>query len=174
MRWLALVCASESRVRAYLNRVVHSEDEVRELMAETTANAWIARNEMLEASDPGLALLAQARLACRKWMAAHRREIPLTDSMTMCLTADTPSGSGDSAQELDVQFDWLRRVMDQLPAPYRLAVEFRFCLRARYSTIAAVLGCSEGAARVRVSRGWHRLLAIVANETAPSALDPEE
>jgi RNA polymerase sigma-70 factor (ECF subfamily) len=61
---------------------------------------------------------------------------------------------------IDVQLAYARAVqhMTQLSPRLSAAIYLRFVLALPYSEIAARLGCSESAARVRVSRGLTRLL----------------
>jgi len=47
----------------------------------------------------------------------------------------------------------LAAALDALPSPQRRAVELRVVEELEYADVAAVLGCSEGAARLRVMRG---------------------
>jgi RNA polymerase sigma-70 factor (ECF subfamily) len=51
--------------------------------------------------------------------------------------------------------------LDELPAPQAHALRLRFVDELPYVEVAARLGCSEGAARVRVSRGLTKLAGML-------------
>lgn len=55
----------------------------------------------------------------------------------------------------------LREALLELPSGLREAVRLRVGLDLPYEQVAAQLGCSEGAARVRVSRGLTKLESII-------------
>jgi len=163
---LALIAAAQPRVRAYVSRVARDADEVEDLMAETTARAWLARGEVVRSTEPGAAIISHARVACRNWVRSHRHEVPLDSKDFSDLTGVAVTATM-SVNQAVLYREWMARVLSRLPAGYRTAVELRCCRSLAYGVIAAALACSEGAARVRVSRGLHRLLAIVANDPPP-------
>jgi len=58
----------------------------------------------------------------------------------------------------------LRAAMSSLPRSIAQAVHLRVELELAYPEVARRLGCSEGAARVRVSRGLSRLSGLLSKE----------
>ena len=56
----------------------------------------------------------------------------------------------------------VRRALDELPERDREALSLRVIEARPYREIATLLGCSEQAARVRVSRGLQRLDGLLA------------
>jgi RNA polymerase sigma-70 factor (ECF subfamily) len=62
----------------------------------------------------------------------------------------------------------LANALASLPLNVRCAVELRVLHQLEYATVALELGCSEGAARVRVSRGLRQLLEVVMTDAGQS------
>jgi RNA polymerase sigma-70 factor, ECF subfamily len=75
--------------------------------------------------------------------------------------------SNDDLQRIEELIDLsttaseVRRAMADLPASLRDAVALRIVEAQPYAAIAAELGCSEQAARLRVSRGLRRLATTI-------------
>jgi RNA polymerase sigma-70 factor (ECF subfamily) len=75
--------------------------------------------------------------------------------------------SGDDLQRIEELIDLglvaseVRRAMADLPAGMRDAVALRIVESRPYAAIAAELGCTEQAARLRVSRGLRRLATTI-------------
>ncbi len=59
----------------------------------------------------------------------------------------------------------IRAAMSRLPQTQIEAVQLRIADDLPYSEVARILGCSEGAARVRVSRGLTTLAAQLGDRT---------
>jgi RNA polymerase sigma-70 factor (ECF subfamily) len=60
----------------------------------------------------------------------------------------------------------LANAMAALPEAVRRAVELRVLDELEYAAVAHQLGCSEGAARVRVSRGLKQILGAVVTDAS--------
>jgi RNA polymerase sigma-70 factor (ECF subfamily) len=108
-------------------------------------------------------LFAIARHQLSRWVrreaiedrARHRLGIP-----PMALT-DEQLERIDASAELD----YVREALDQLPEGLAKAVSLRVADELPYPDVAVALGCTEAAARVRVSRGLSRLADLLTPPT---------
>ena len=91
--WLAAATRHRSRLVAYLRCVSRELAEVADLLAETVANEWCARDTNRGSPPEELELLARARSAAARWMATHRREVSL-DEVAGGGAATTPGRPG--------------------------------------------------------------------------------
>jgi RNA polymerase sigma factor (sigma-70 family) len=89
------------------------------------------------------------RIASRTAIDHHRRRRRGAD-----LTPSPPDRAVDDPEPLD---DGLRDAVTALPMKQRVAVVLRHVLDRPYDEIAAVLGCSQEAARANVSAGLKAL-----------------
>jgi RNA polymerase sigma factor (sigma-70 family) len=127
-----------------------------DLTAETFAEAFASRRQFCDVGAPGRAWLftiAQrqlARFARRERVSErYRRRLGLDPVVV------TPEDF-DRIEELCDMASMRRSLgeaLARLPASQADAVRLRVALELPYSEVAQRLGCSEGAARVRVSRG---------------------
>ena len=79
-----------------------------------------------------------------------------------------PRGDGASTTEIDTASGMdMRQALRGLPEKGRLAVILRYYLDLPSSEIAALLGCSENAAKVRVSRAVAALRAVLNAQEVP-------
>lgn len=85
---------------------------------------------------------------------------------TLILSPHPHHGPSDEAVDIAESVD-IRRALRALPAKARLAVVLRFYLDLPYDEVAATLGCSVNAAKLRVSRATSRLRRMLdTTETA--------
>lgn len=70
---------------------------------------------------------------------------------------------------------WVRVAVTRLPESHRRVIELHFFDERSFAEVATVVGCSEGAARVRAHRGYEQLRAWLADpETAEAWVTSEE
>jgi RNA polymerase sigma-70 factor (ECF subfamily) len=139
-------------IRGYLRgRVGPRPDLVLDLVAETFARA-LERREQFDA-ERGTAIGWLLGIAHHLLLDAVRRGRVVDESrrrlgMERILVQDAQLELIERDSESDLQ-----RVLWQLPAEQRQAVEERVLEEESYAAIAARIGCSEQVVRKRVSRG---------------------
>ena len=168
----SLVASTRRRVKAYVRRVTRDPDDAADLVAETYARAWIARDQLLESPNRPEAVIAVARAVGRQWVAAHRRIVPAdgdTNSADARFRADGPRAA---TRELRVaRRNWMGRVLARLSEDQRLAVRLHVLYGFEYELLAQVLDLNEAAVRARVHRGLVRLRQVVAGDPFPTDAD---
>lgn len=126
-----------------------------DLTSETFAEALVSRRRFRNTGAPGRAWLF--KIAQRQLNGFIRSE-QVSDRARTKLGMRTPVVSEDDLERIErlADFSELRSVVSEalakLPEPQAQAVTLRVGEELRYRDVAARLGCSEGAARVRVSR----------------------
>ena len=150
---------------AFFARRTLDAEAAADLTAETFAQALASRRRFRdrgEGAGPWLYGIAQHQLAHyyrrgRASAKARRR---------VGMPVRTPL-SNDDLQRIEELIDLtevageVRRAMAELPAGLREAVSLRIVESQPYTAIAAELGCTEQAARLRVSRGLRRLATTI-------------
>src|SRR4051812_35666302 len=129
------------RVLAYHHRRCRDEDAAHELTAETFAQAWLVRARFRDECDGSAA----------PWLFGIARNVLRVSVRRRALEASARERLGmPVATALSPQDEWLEGLdEDELPDAVRLRV-----LEDRsYEEIAATLGTTPAAARVRVHRG---------------------
>ena len=131
-----------------------------DLTAETFAAVFTSRGRFVDTGAPGRAWVFT--IARRQLSHFHRRE-RVADRARRRLGVEPIALAGDETDRIDALIDAaglradLHRAMSTIPTGLAEAVHLRVELDLPYSAVAARLGCSEGAARVRVSRALTRL-----------------
>jgi RNA polymerase sigma-70 factor (ECF subfamily) len=131
-----------------------------ELMAETFAAAWEHRHRYDPAVAPPITwLLGIARNQYRTWV----RKGVVSRKARRRWGIATPALVADDLEAIERLVDLahlraeLQGALDRLSPAVREAVLLRVAMDLHYEEVAAQLGCSVGAARVRVSRGLQQL-----------------
>jgi RNA polymerase sigma factor (sigma-70 family) len=136
-----------------------------DLTAETFAQALASRARFRDLGDgpaPWLYGIAQHQLS--HYYRRGRAGATARERLGMPLRAEL---SNDDLQRIDELIDLdataheVRRAMADLPPGLRDAVALRVVDSQPYAAIAAELGCTEQAARLRVSRGLRRLATTI-------------
>jgi RNA polymerase sigma-70 factor (ECF subfamily) len=137
-----------ARVLRYHERRTQDPDAAHDLTAETFAQAWLARSRFRDeaggSAGPWLfaiarhVLLASVRKRALEQTAARRLGIEL---------------SGTAAEPEEAWLDGLDEALADLPETQREAIRLRVVDDLAYDQVAASLGTSPEAARVRVHRG---------------------
>ncbi len=159
-------------VLAYFQRRVRCPETAADLTAETFAQAFVSRRRYRDTGAPVLAwLLGVARLVLASSIRRRgvedraRRRLGLGPAQLDDLSIERIE---ELAQATEV---WARveAALEQLPPGTARAVELRAVDELSYAEVARRLGCSEGAARVRVARGLKRLADAVEPVDPPEA-----
>jgi RNA polymerase sigma factor (sigma-70 family) len=137
-----------ARVLRYHARRTHEPDAAHDLTAETFAQAWLARGRFRD----------EAGGSAGPWIFAIARHVLLASVRKRALeqTAARRLGlelSGAAAEPEEAWLDGLDEALADLPEGQREAIRLRVVDDLAYDQVAASLGTSPEAARVRVHRG---------------------
>lgn len=159
---------NHERVLAYFYRRTYCPHTSAELCAETFAQALGSLKRFDAEVGTGRAwLFGIAGNLYKQWL----RKGVVTERARRRLRVETPTLSEDDLVRIESLVDsvelraGLRAALDSLTPSVRDAVLMRVALELPYEDVAAGLGCSVGAARVRVTRGLHSLAVLM--EGAP-------
>jgi RNA polymerase sigma factor (sigma-70 family) len=122
-------------------RRCRDEDAAHELTAETFAQAWLARSRFRD----------ECGGSAGPWLYGIARNVLLVSVRRRALEARARERLGMQVAPTTIspQDEWLDDTVDDLPE----AVRLRVVEELSYDEVAATLGTTPGAARVRVHRG---------------------
>jgi RNA polymerase sigma-70 factor (ECF subfamily) len=148
-------------IRSWFLRHTGSDPASLDLTAETFAQAWHASRRFRdEAGGSGAPwLFGIARNLLRQYHkhnrieSAARERLGLPASYAECEDYERV----DERSEVNALTPLLRRAVRALPADQRRALELRVVHELPYEAVAGRLGCSQNAARLRVSRALRAL-----------------
>jgi RNA polymerase sigma factor (sigma-70 family) len=150
-------------VIAFLYRRTACPETAADLMAETFAKAFLSRHRFKDdrAARPWLLGIARHELS----RAMRRRSVDDRARRRLGVPrVEMDEVSYDRIEEL-ADFapirEAIREALGSLPSGLAQAVRLRVGLELGYPQVALRLGCSEGAARVRVARGLARLAEVL-------------
>lgn len=152
------------RVLGFFYRRILCPHTAAELTAEAFARALASLHRYDPARGQGIAwLMGIATNLYRNWL----REGVVSDKARRRWRIATPELGADDLEHVETLVDLepllggLSHALDRLSPAVRDAVLLRVGMDLPYQEVAARLGCSEGAARVRVSRGLDRLYLLL-------------
>jgi|ERR1700712_3761344 RNA polymerase sigma-70 factor (ECF subfamily) len=157
---------SRELLRFFARRTLDAEVAA-DLTAETFAAAYAARSrfrERGEGSGPWLYGIARNKLS--RYYRSSRVEVEARARLDL---PEQVSLSQTDMMRIEELLDFaptsaaVRRALQELSERDREALSLRVIEARPYREIAALLGCSEQAARVRVSRGLQRLDGLLAS-----------
>ena len=148
-------------MRAWLLRQTGSETAALDLTAETFAQAWHSSRRFKDMADGSGApwLFGIARNLVRQYHKHNRIETAARERLGMPLAF----AESEEYERVDERISAhamgpaLRLAMRALPPEQRRAVELRVVDQLDYEEVAGKLGCSQNAARLRVSRALRAL-----------------
>jgi RNA polymerase sigma-70 factor (ECF subfamily) len=152
---------------AFFARRTLDGEAAADLTAETFAQALASRQRFRdhgEGAGPWLYAIASHQLAHYYRRGRGRASAKARERLGMPARAEL---SQEDLQRIEELIDLgavageVRRAMAALPASLRDAVALRIVEAQPYSAIAAELGCTEQAARLRVSRALRRLATTI-------------
>jgi RNA polymerase sigma-70 factor (ECF subfamily) len=150
-----------NRVYKFFQRRTRSSETSLDLTAETFARVWLSRTRFRDLADGSAA----------PWLFTIARRVLLASVEKGKLESEARRQLGllrqDEATEAEPDSSWLDEIEDtfgSLPSGQRQAVELRVVDELSYEEVAAGLGCSPTAARVRVSRGLSALRQAMEGE----------
>lgn len=149
------------RVRAWFQRQTGSETVALDLTAETFAEAWRGLRRFRDLADGSGApwLFGIARNLLRQYYKHHRIEtaarerLGLPASAAVCDDYDAV----DDRETARAMRGPLNDAVGALPEEQRAALQLRVVDQLSYDEVAGRLGCSQNAARLRVSRALRSL-----------------
>lgn len=142
-------------IRSWFVRHTGSEQAGLDLTAETFAQAWHASRRFRDLADGNGApwLFGIARNLLRQYHKHHRIETAARERMGLPATyAEGGFERVDDRSEAGALVPVVRHALRALPAEQRRAFELRVVHQLPYEAVAGRLGCSQNAARLRVSR----------------------
>jgi RNA polymerase sigma-70 factor (ECF subfamily) len=157
----ALYRRNWGRILAYFYRRILCPHTSNEMAAETFAQAFESRHRYTPAGGTGIAwIFGIAGNLYRDWL---RHEVVI-DRARRKFKIEPPELGQEDLERIENLVDLaafrasLQDGLDRLSPKLRDAVLLRVALDLPYDEVAVELGCSVGAARVRVSRGLEKLL----------------
>jgi RNA polymerase sigma-70 factor (ECF subfamily) len=135
-----------------------------DLAAETFAQAYASRRRYRDTGDPATAWLFTI---ARRQLAGYLRRQAVDDRARRRLDLAPAALDERSYERIEELADLralrgaLEAALASLPAEQAAAIRLRVLQELSYADVAGRLGCSEGAARVRVCRGLDRLARLL-------------
>jgi RNA polymerase sigma-70 factor (ECF subfamily) len=148
----------------YLHRRTDSAETAADLCAETFAAAFVHRRRF---RDTGSSARPWLYGIARNQLGHYLRRERVSDRYRRRLGVQPLALTDHQLERVEELVDAepyraeIRAAIDQLPASLSQAVLLRVGHDLPYADVAARLGCSEGAARVRVSRGLRQLTDLL-------------
>jgi RNA polymerase sigma factor (sigma-70 family) len=142
-------------IRSWFQRHTGSDTASLDLTAETFAQAWHASRRFKDLADGSGApwLFGIARNLLRQYHKHNRIESAARERLgVQAACAGDDYERVDDRGEAGALAPLLRHAMRALPADQRRALELRVVHQLPYDAVAGRLGCSQNAARLRVSR----------------------
>ena len=135
-------------------------DAALDLTAETFARAWTLKERFRDRADgsAGPWLYAIARHVLLESVRRRRLDVSAAERLGVLARLD---GEPSTVVPDETWIDGLDEAVAELPEPLRRALELRIVDDLGYGAVAAELGTSEGAARVRVTRALALLRARI-------------
>jgi RNA polymerase sigma factor (sigma-70 family) len=146
---------------SFFERRTRSREASLDLTAETFARVWLSRGKFRDLADGSAApwLFAIARRVLIASVERHALETRARERLGLNVEREPGGAEPEPAWVED-----LAVAMDSLPSSHRQAVELHVVHDLSYGQLAAGLGCSETAARIRVSRGLAALRHAMGGE----------
>jgi RNA polymerase sigma factor (sigma-70 family) len=157
-------------IRSWFIRHTGSETASLDLTAETFAQAWHASRRFRDEADGSGApwLFGIARNLLRQYHKHNRIESAARERMGL----EASFAECDDYERVDERSEagalapLLRHAVRALPAEQRRALELRIVHGLPYDAVAGRLGCSQNAARLRVSRALRALTTQMSSARA--------
>jgi RNA polymerase sigma-70 factor (ECF subfamily) len=148
-------------IRSWFLRHTGSEPASLDLTAETFAQAWHSSRRFRDLADGSGApwLFGIARNLLRQYHKHNRIESAARERMGL----QVPFAECEDYERVDERSETtalaplVRHALRALPAEQRRALELRIVHQLPYEAVAGRLGCSQNAARLRVSRALRAL-----------------
>jgi RNA polymerase sigma factor (sigma-70 family) len=157
-------------VRSWFVRHTGSEPASLDLTAETFAQAWDSSRRFRDLADGSGApwLFGIARNLLRQYHKHNRIESAARERMGLQVAAAECEDYErvDERSEANALAPLVRHALSALPADQRRALVLRIVHQLPYDAVAGRLGCSQNAARLRVSRALRALTTQIRSAQA--------
>jgi len=147
-------------ILAYFYRRTSSAQLAADLAAETFAQAYLSRSRF---RDRGVPATAWLYAIARRQLSHFQRRSKVEERARRRLGVERLYVDDEDIERIEALVDFeplrtqVRQALDRLPSGIARAVQLRIGESLAFSEVAERLHCSEGAARVRVSRGLAQL-----------------
>lgn len=174
----AVLAAERARLVRLCARITGDADAAEDLAQETLVEAWRALGRLRDPDGLSPWLAAIARNVCLRWARGRGRELSQRteiaagpNGLPLALD-DLPDGDEDIAVDLErgELTELLDRALALLPAQTRTALVESYVYERPQGELAARLGLSEGALRVRLHRGRLALRHALATDLRAEAV----
>jgi RNA polymerase sigma-70 factor (ECF subfamily) len=157
----ALYDRHAARIHAGLLRQTHDRDAAHDLTAETFAQAWLVRERFRDEAG-GSALPWLLGIARNVLLMSVRRRVMEQRACERLGLRERLDGPPAAVEPVEAWLDGLDDLLDGLPPAHADALRLRIVEDQDYAGVAAALGTTEQAARVRVHRALKALRARIA------------
>ncbi|MEN8237630.1 MAG: sigma-70 family RNA polymerase sigma factor [Actinomycetota bacterium] len=147
-------------ILSYFYRRTWDPQASADLVAETFAAAWVRREDFRDQGKPGSGWLYGI---ARRELGRYRRKRKIEFKAVNRLGIEVPPLGNDSIERIEEMVDAqtyrteLAAALSDLSERDRDAIRFRVIDDRPFSEVGELLGCSEGAARVRVHRALEKM-----------------
>jgi RNA polymerase sigma-70 factor (ECF subfamily) len=160
-----LLSAHSAAIFAYLWRLLRDADDAEDCLQDTFLRAYRAYGRLGGHSSPQAWLYRIATNVARTRLKQRAREAVRTSALDPELVAAGPGPAEQAAHS--ALLESVARAVDALPHQQRSAILLRQYQGLSYPQIAAVLDCSQDAARANVYQGMKKLRAVIGAHHVP-------
>ncbi|WP_374570832.1 sigma-70 family RNA polymerase sigma factor [Phenylobacterium sp.] len=166
--WRDLIVAMIPTLRAFAWSLCRNGAEADDLVQDTLAKAWAARDRFAPGTNLRAWLFTILRNTYYTSAARRRREVADPDGAYAASLRTPPN------QEWSVAVRALRQALDRLQPDYREALVLVGAAGLSYEETAEICGCAVGTIKSRVNRARIRLLKeMEADEPADVMAEPQ-
>jgi RNA polymerase sigma-70 factor (ECF subfamily) len=162
-RFADLVDRYKQPVFATMFRMTGHRDDAEDLAQEAFVKAYESLR-LFDQEKPFFPWLYTIALNLARNHVKRKQKLRFEKYTSLAETHNPDGYAPDEALHRLQQAEQLRRAMMQLPLPLREAVSLRFLEELTFDDIAAILGVSLSAAKMRVYRGLEKLSDLMNSE----------
>jgi RNA polymerase sigma factor (sigma-70 family) len=164
-RFEQIYAANHAAITGYVLRRTDNPDDAADVIAETFLACWRRLADVPDGGSTRLWLYGVARRVLANHHRAGRRRTALADRLRADLTA------AYRAREYSGELATITAAFRSLPAADQELLALAAWERLTTGQIAAVLGCSPNAVRIRRLRARRRFTALLASDQAARSID---
>lgn len=175
----AILPGERARLVGLCLRLTGDPDAAEDLAQETLYEAWRLAHRLHDPAGQARWLSAIARNLCLRWWSRRGREVARLTGLDGASGAGAAGPSyaerlaGDVDSELELERHELAELLDRalalLPAETRAVLVGRYVEESPHAEIAARLGLSEGAVKMRLKRGTLALQRVLSADLREEA-----
>jgi RNA polymerase sigma factor (sigma-70 family) len=164
-RFEQIYAANHAVITGYVLRRTDNPDDAADVIAETFLTCWRRLGDVPDGGNTRLWLYGVARRVLANHHRAGRRRTALADRLRADLAA------AYREREYSGELTTITAAFHGLPAADRELLALAAWERLTTRQIAAVLGCSPNAVRIRQHRARRRFAALLASDQAAHSID---